>query len=115
MIATPTAATKDEDNAAATTADARKGIHVLLEFSEPWHHIDCLVTANKYFGSMEAAKAMQETGFTFIGNVNQFSRWFSIWNSSGIQPSHGKLMRRLASTSSSPSVGLIGGDEIFLR
>jgi hypothetical protein len=65
---------KDKDNAAA--ANAGKGMRVLLELTEPWHHSDCLVTANVYFASMEAALAMKEKGLYFISNVKQCSRRF---------------------------------------
>ncbi len=69
---------KDKDKDDAANANARKGTRVLLKLTEPWHHSDCLVTANVYFTSVEAALAMKEKGLYFIGIIKQCGRWFPV-------------------------------------
>ncbi len=70
------AAADDKDDNIAAADKAGKGAQVLLELTEPCHHSDCLVTADAYFASVEAALVMKEKGLTFIGNVKQCSRQF---------------------------------------
>ena len=70
------AAATNYDNDIAAADEAGKRTQMLLELTEPWHHSDCLVTADAYFASMEVALAMKEKGLTFIGNVKQCRRQF---------------------------------------
>jgi len=71
-------ANEEKAIAAAAADKAGKGTQVLLELTEPWHHSGRLVNANAYFALVEVALAMKEKGLTFIGNVNQRSRRFSM-------------------------------------
>jgi hypothetical protein len=75
-VADAIAAAADNDDDIAAADEAGKGTQVLLELTELWHHSGCLVTADAYFASVEAALAMKEKGLTFIGNVKQCSRRF---------------------------------------
>ena len=54
------AATADND---ITADEGGKGTQVLLELTEPWHHIDRLVTGDAYFASVEAALKLKEKDF----------------------------------------------------
>ena len=76
IAAAAAAAADDNDDDIAAANKAGKGTQVLLELTEPCHHSDCLVTADAYFASVEAALGMKEKGLTFIGNVKQCSRQF---------------------------------------
>jgi hypothetical protein len=57
-IAATTATGMDDNNNA--TNEGEKGMQVLLELMEPWHHSSRLVTANAYFASLKAALKLKE-------------------------------------------------------
>ncbi|KAL3815427.1 hypothetical protein ACHAXA_009172 [Cyclostephanos tholiformis] len=70
------AADKDDDNEDIVANKGGKGTWVFLELVAPWQDSGCLITANAYFASIEAAVKMKEMGLHFIGNVKQCSRRF---------------------------------------
>ncbi len=59
-IAAATATGADDDDNAAD--EGRKGMMVLLELMEPWHHSNRLVTTNAYFASIEVALKVEKEG-----------------------------------------------------
>jgi hypothetical protein len=73
-IAAAAADEDDKDNVAAN--EGGKGTRVLLELVHPWRDSGCLVKADAYFASVEAALKMKEAGLYFIGNIKQRSRRF---------------------------------------
>ena len=72
------AAANEDDNEDEDFAADKGGkrTRVLLELVHPWQDSGCLVTADAYFASVEAALKMKEVGLNFIGNVKQCSRRF---------------------------------------
>ncbi|KAL3775660.1 hypothetical protein ACHAW5_008130 [Stephanodiscus triporus] len=68
------AAANEDDNKDVAAEEGGKGMRVLLELVHPWQDSGCLVTADAYFASIEAALKMKEVGLNFIGNVKQCSR-----------------------------------------
>ncbi len=49
------------------TNKGRKGMQVLLELMEPWHHSDRLVTEDTYFASVEVALKLKEKDLFSLG------------------------------------------------
>ncbi len=54
----------------------KEGTRVLLELMKTWLGSNCLVTADAYFASTEAALALKERDIDFIGNVKQCNAAF---------------------------------------